>query len=104
MNDNRLPPRDEETENKQSLAYRSLKKIVPEVIDGIEERAKSKNSITGVPSGFNELDDMTSGFQHSDYIIIGARPALGKTALALSMVEHISVKKHIPAAFFSREK
>ena len=88
---------------KQSQQYRSLKNIVPKVIEDIESRVKSKNAITGIPSGFSELDDLTFGFQRSDYIVIGARPSVGKTALALSMVLHISVKKHIPSAFFSLE-
>jgi replicative DNA helicase len=91
------------SENKQSHSYKSLKKIVPELLDELEKRMKSKNSITGVASGFTELDVMTSGFQRSDYIVIGARPSVGKTALAISMAVHISVKNHIPAAFFSLE-
>ena len=88
---------------KQSQQCRVLKDIVPKVVEDIEKRVKTKNAIIGVPSGFSELDYMTCGFQPSDYIVIGARPSVGKTALALSMVSHISIKKQIPAAFFSLE-
>jgi replicative DNA helicase len=91
------------SENKQSHSYKSLKKIVPRVVDELEKRLKSKSAVTGVASGFIGLDNMTSGFQRSDYIVIGARPSVGKTALALSMAVHISVKNRIPAAFFSLE-
>jgi replicative DNA helicase len=90
-------------DNSQALSSKVLKDIVPLVIDELVERAKSGGTITGIPSGFEKLDDMTSGFQPSDFIIIGARPSIGKTALALSMAAHISVKNHIPAAFFSLE-
>ena len=89
--------------NKQSYGYKNLKDIVPKVIKEIDNRVKAKNAVTGIPSGFLLLDEMTSGFQRSDYIVIGARPSVGKTALVLSMALHISAKKNIPAAFFSLE-
>jgi replicative DNA helicase len=90
-------------ENKKEITYKKLKDIVPLFIKQTEERVKSGNAITGVPSGFSKLDEMTSGFQPSDFIVIGARPSVGKTALALSMAAHIAIKKKIPAAFFSLE-
>jgi replicative DNA helicase len=90
-------------ENKKGIVYKKLDKIVPLFIDKTEERIKSGSSLTGIPSGFSKLDEMTSGFQPSDFIVIGARPSVGKTALALSMAAHIAVKKKIPAAFFSLE-
>jgi replicative DNA helicase len=90
-------------ENKKEITYKKLKDLVPVFIEKVEERSKSGNALTGVPSGFSKLDDMTSGFQASDYIVIGARPSVGKTALALSMAAHIAIKKKIPAAFFSLE-
>jgi replicative DNA helicase len=91
------------TENNQTHPYRKLDKIVPELIEEIEAQVKSGKMITGIPSGFYQLDNMTFGFQPSDYIVIGARPSVGKTALALTMASHIAVKKKIPAAFFSLE-
>ena len=72
-------------------------------IELIEARYNSKNTFTGVPTGFARLDTMTSGFQKSELIIIGARPSIGKTALALSMMQHIAVDRHIPCGFFSLE-
>jgi len=59
--------------------------------------------IQNISSGINELDGLTSGFKHSDLIIIGGRPSSGKTGLVLSMLKHISINKRIPAAFFSLE-
>ncbi|MBQ0039695.1 MAG: DnaB-like helicase C-terminal domain-containing protein, partial [Treponema sp.] len=56
-----------------------------------------------IPSGITELDSMTSGFQNSEMIIIGARPSMGKTALALSMMQHIAIEREIPCGFFSLE-
>lgn len=80
-----------------------MMQVVQKTVDNIEERANSSTSFTGIPSGFGDLDDMTSGFQDSELIVIGARPSMGKTALALSMMEHISVIKKIPCGFFSLE-
>jgi len=56
-----------------------------------------------VPSGFDKLDKLTSGWQESDLIIIAARPGMGKTALTLSMARNIAVTQNIPVAFFSLE-
>lgn len=91
------------TQNRQSVSYKSVKELLPETIKTIEKLYKNKNAFTGVPSGLTDLDTMTSGFQDSELIIIGARPSVGKTALALSMASHVAVKEHIPCAFFSLE-
>jgi replicative DNA helicase len=80
-----------------------IKDIVIEDIKLIDARYKNKTEFTGVPSGFSKLDMMTSGFQKSELIIIGARPSIGKTALALSMMSHIALEKGIPCGFFSLE-
>lgn len=61
------------------------------------------SAITGVPTGFTRLDDMTGGFQKSDLIIIAARPSMGKTALALNIAYHACVEKKVPTAIFSME-
>ena len=68
----------------------------------IEEISK-KEGLSGIPSGFNEIDKLTSGWQQSDLIIIAARPGMGKTAFTLSMARNISVENNIPVAFFSLE-
>ena len=80
-----------------------IKDIVIEDIKIIDARYKNKTEFTGVPSGFSKLDMMTSGFQKSELIIIGARPSIGKTALALSMMQHIALERNIPCGFFSLE-
>ncbi len=77
--------------------------LVKDAIERIEKLYSNKHAFTGVPSGFQRLDEMTNGFQDSEFIIIGARPSMGKTAIALSMFHHIAVEQSIPAAFFSLE-
>ncbi len=81
----------------------STKDLVGPAIERIEKLYSNKHAFTGVPSGFQRLDEMTNGFQPSEFIIIGARPSMGKTALALSMLHHVSVENNIPSAFFSLE-
>ena len=91
------------TEAGQRATYSKPKELIQAVLTKIEEREKNPNQLLGISSGFPSLDDLTSGFQDSDLIIIGARPGIGKTALALSMFSHIAVHEKIPAAFFSLE-
>ncbi len=81
----------------------STKELVGPAIERIEKLYRDKHAFTGIPSGYQYLDEMTNGFQPSEFIIIGARPSMGKTAIALSMLHHISVEKNIPSAFFSLE-
>ena len=80
-----------------------IKDIVIKDIEIIDARYKNKTEFTGIPSGFSKLDMMTSGFQKSELIIIGARPSIGKTALALSMMQHIALERQIECGFFSLE-
>ena len=82
------------TETAQSLVIQAKKKI---------EEISNKDGLIGIPSGFPELDKLTSGWQPSDLVIIAARPGMGKTALTLSMARNMSVSKNIPIAFFSLE-
>ena len=82
------------TESAQNLVIRAKARI--------EEIAKQEG-LSGVSTGFEKLDSLTSGWQPSDLIIVAARPGMGKTALALSMARNISVKQEIPVAFFSLE-
>ena len=92
------------TESGQKATYFRAKDVLTSVLAKIEERTRDPNRLTGIPSGFKSLDFLTNGFQNSDLIIIGARPSIGKTALALSMFSHITVHEEIPAAFFSLEQ
>lgn len=90
-------------ERNETTTVYSAKDIMFKEIELIEARYKSKNQFTGVPTGFAKLDTYTSGFQNSELIIIGARPSIGKTALALSMIQNIACEKRIPCGFFSLE-
>lgn len=90
-------------ERNETTVIHEVRNIMIREIEIIESRYKNKNRFTGVPSGFAQLDTMTSGFQKSELIIIGARPSIGKTALALSMMQHIALVEKIPCGFFSLE-
>jgi len=91
------------SQNRQTSIYKSIKELLPDTIKMIERRYKTKASYTGIPSGLTDLDSMTSGFQDSEFIVIGARPSVGKTALALSMAAHAAIREKISCAFFSLE-
>lgn len=82
------------TESAQSLVIQAKKKI---------EEISNKEGLSGIPSGFDKLDKLTSGWQPSDLIIVAARPGMGKTALTLTMARNIAVASNQPVAFFSLE-
>ena len=91
------------TENTETSKMYDMHQVVNETVGIIEKRYKRNAELTGVPSGIARLDSMTSGFQKSELIIIGARPSIGKTAFALSMMQTIAVEQKIPCGFFSLE-
>ncbi len=80
-----------------------IRQIVMESLENIEKAAKTKSIVTGIPTGFTDLDLKTSGFQNSDLIILAARPSMGKTSFALNLAEHIAFKKKKGVAIFSLE-
>jgi len=82
---------------------RRVGELMVEVIDRLEERQKNRAVITGIPSGYIDLDRMTAGFQKSDLIILAARPSMGKTALALNIARYAAVEADVPVAIFSLE-
>ncbi len=86
-----------------STNVHAMSEVVPNTIELIERNYHQKGSYTGIASGYKVLDNMTNGFQNGELIIIGARPSMGKTALALNMMEDIAVKQKIPCGFFSLE-
>ena len=90
-------------ESDQSQRLLTMLELIPDTFSIIEKHLDNQDAYTGIPSGFAALDTMTSGFQNSEMIIIGARPSMGKTALALSMIQHIAIQKNIPTGFFSLE-
>ncbi|HUZ16872.1 MAG TPA: replicative DNA helicase [Spirochaetia bacterium] len=91
------------TERQQSGTIKSAREIVLKTIEAIERLYHTKDSYTGIPSGFADLDNMTSGFQKSEFIVIGARPSVGKTALATTMAAHMAIHQKVPVGFFTLE-
>ncbi len=77
--------------------------VIAEAFERMKKASKNEGNISGIPSGFKDLDRITSGWQKSDLIIIAARPAMGKTAFVLSMAKNIAVNYHKPVAMFSLE-
>ncbi len=80
-----------------------IDKIVMTALERIETAAKTKGEVTGVPTGFVDLDRKLCGLQPSDLILIAARPSMGKTALALNIAQYVAFKKHMGVALFSLE-
>jgi len=91
------------SENKIRPSFYQLKNIIKDSFKTIERLYENKNLITGVPTGFERLDDLTSGLQKSDLIIIAGRPSMGKTAFALNLASHAAVEMGLPVAVFSLE-
>ncbi|MEE4356823.1 MAG: replicative DNA helicase [Desulfococcaceae bacterium] len=91
------------SEDKINPSFYRLSQIIESNIDTLEERQGNKTLITGVPTGFTQLDRLTSGFQPSDMIILAARPSMGKTALALNIARNAAVDAGVPVGIFSLE-
>ena len=91
------------TDRQHSGSFRPAKEIIAQTVEAIERLYHASGSYTGIPSGFPDLDSLTSGFQNSEFIIIGARPSVGKTALALTMAAQIAVEQQRPVGFFTLE-
>lgn len=83
--------------------FMTLKQIWPDLLKKISAATESKDGITGVPTGFRDLDYLTAGFQPANFIVIAARPSMGKTALSLNMAYNMAFKKNRKVAFFSLE-
>lgn len=83
--------------------YTQIDPIVKNALTILQKAASNTGGLTGVTSGYAKLDDMTSGWQKSDLIILAGRPAMGKTSFALSIAKNIAVDNRIPTAFFSLE-
>ncbi len=90
-------------QSKSSGTLKPIEKIAENVLNRIEEVSRSNESVTGLPTGFIDLDYKTSGFQPSDLVLIAARPSMGKTAFVLNVVEHIAIRKNLPCMIFSLE-
>ncbi len=90
-------------QNKNQKGYAAMKDILVDSFTQLEELYNRKQHITGVPSGFTDLDYRTAGFHGSDLILIAARPAMGKSAFALNIATNAAVKAKVPVAIFSLE-
>ncbi|MFO7152016.1 MAG: replicative DNA helicase [Bacillota bacterium] len=84
-------------------SFHHIKDVLLSTFERIEQLYNSKGGITGVPTGFPDLDAMTSGLQPSDLILVAARPSMGKTAFALNIAQNAAIKHKIPVAIFSLE-
>jgi len=91
------------SESRMRGGFVHIGEILPHTFEAIEEFHKREGFVTGIPSGFKELDSLTSGFQKSDLVIIAGRPSMGKTALSLSIAQYVSIKEKLPVAIFSLE-
>ncbi len=91
------------SEKRISPSFSVLKDVIKDSFQMIEQLYDKKETVTGVPSGFKELDELTTGLQRSDLIIIGGRPSMGKTAFSLNIAQHVGVNMNEPVAIFSLE-
>ena len=90
-------------QNRSSGDFVPIRQVAMNVLEKIEEASKNQGTVTGIPTGFIDLDYKTSGLQPSDFVLIAARPSMGKTAFVLNLVDHIAVKKGLPCMVFSLE-
>jgi len=91
------------TDRQHTGTFLAAREIVPRTIEAIEKLYHTKDSFIGIPTGYTDLDLLTSGFQNSEFIVIGARPSVGKTALALNMAANMSIHGKVPVGFFTLE-
>lgn len=91
------------SQTRGSKEFTDIKEVVLRSIDSIEAAAKNKGSVTGVATGFYDLDYKTAGFQPSDLILIAARPSMGKTAFVLNIAEYVALKSNLTTVIFSLE-
>ncbi|MGO4928286.1 replicative DNA helicase [Fundicoccus sp. Sow4_D5] len=90
-------------ENSQSNKPREMKEIVAEAFEKVVQLSEEKREIVGLPTGYIDLDRMTSGFQPDQLIILAARPSVGKTAFALNIAQNVGTKSKVPVVIFSLE-
>ena len=91
------------SQNNMKQDYTQIDPVIKDAVDILQRAAKNSGGLTGIPTGYTGLDDMTSGWQPSDLVIIAGRPAMGKTSFALSIAKNVAVDYHIPIGFFSLE-
>jgi replicative DNA helicase len=89
--------------SRMKQGFQGMDSLVVALLDRVQEMADNPNDVTGVPTGFYDLDRMTAGFQGGDLIVLAARPSMGKTALAINIAEHVALHEGLPVAVFSME-
>jgi replicative DNA helicase len=88
---------------RNNQGFQAMDSLVVKLLDRVTEMADNPNDVTGVPTGFYDLDRMTAGLQAGDLIVLAARPSMGKTALAINIAEHVALNEGLPVAVFSME-
>lgn len=91
------------SDRRTKTSFFALKEVIKSSFEMIENLYDKKEAITGVPSGFRDLDELTTGFQPGDLIVIGGRPSMGKTALGLNIAQRVGLEMREPVAIFSLE-
>ena len=89
--------------SRMKQGFQSMDSLVVALMDRVQEMADNPADITGVPTGFYDLDRMTSGLQPGDLVVLAARPSMGKTAFAINIAEHVALNEGLPVAVFSME-
>lgn len=94
-----------ESGNKSSEGFQDIKELLPQVAEKIDElfSREDQSEVTGIPTGFADLDKMTSGLHGGDLIIVAGRPSMGKTAFSINMAENVALDTGLPVAVFSME-
>lgn len=90
-------------QQKKGSGPQGIKDVLAKAVEKIEELYKNKSAVTGVSTGFDELDKMTSGLQPSDMVVVAARPSMGKTTFAMNLCESVALKSNLPVLVFSME-
>ena len=90
-------------QKRSTQGFTHIKDVLLETFNRLEELYNSKSFITGIATGFTDLDEKTAGLQNSDLVLIAARPGMGKTAMALNIAQYAAVQKHVPVAIFNLE-
>lgn len=90
-------------QNRGSQEFVPIRQVVLNAIEKIEKASRNQGSVTGIPTGFIDLDYKTSGFQPSDLILVAARPSMGKTAFVLNIAQYMAFRNDVTAAIFSLE-
>jgi replicative DNA helicase len=89
--------------SRMKQGFQAMDSLVVQLLDRVQEMADNPNDVTGVRTGFYDIDRMTSGMQAGDMIVLAARPSMGKTALAINIAEHVALHEELPVAVFSME-